>query len=376
MRGLFISLILIATLNSFAQKHTIFRAYNQSAIITIQNNSSEKLLYTPYGKIISKSSDIRYSYQAQEFDKALGLHIFPSRLYSNLSKRFLQPDPKSQYFSAYLFVGSDPINNIDIDGNVSRPLVLYQQDHTQPGSMPLDMQDLKAAYPDAYYVPLSDLSNETVGDLSEWDGTVFIRSNAMPFKDADFEVERSINPHKLVSKNTLEGCFTENQTHYFNRRIGAYKLGNRLRDLSNKYRPVSEVMFSNSVSGDAMHSFGDGFAAQSQNISMFDMRHRINAYSLKEGYISGVAGERVAASNGLRYEYEGPKFFAGKNSLGIFLGSYEHEGKNVFMGYHFRAKNTTYKIPSIRSYELEDFIHARLPKSMPQNMFHMITRPY
>ena len=99
--------------------------YKTNAVISINQNTISSLVLSDYGAIRFQkgNKNSKYLFQGQEFDSDLGLYIFPSRIYSAKEKRFFQPDPKSQYHSPYLFVGADPINMIDHDGNMGKPLV-------------------------------------------------------------------------------------------------------------------------------------------------------------------------------------------------------------------------------------------------------------
>ena len=59
---------------------------------------------------------IFYRYTGQEWDAETGLYNFHARLYDPSLGRFYQPDPRSQYFSPYLYAGNSPISFVDPDG--------------------------------------------------------------------------------------------------------------------------------------------------------------------------------------------------------------------------------------------------------------------
>jgi len=86
----------------------------------------ERYNYDAYGDFTSTPSSaslvgqgiIRYLYTGQEYDGdyPYSLYNYRARLYSTRLGRFLQPDPAYQQNSAYTYVGNDPINRIDPNG--------------------------------------------------------------------------------------------------------------------------------------------------------------------------------------------------------------------------------------------------------------------
>ncbi len=84
----------------------------------------EKYSYAPYGRLTySQQNDTpqtlgTYLYTGQEYDKEIGLYNFKARLYSPDKRIFLQPDPKHNNYSPYTFVDNNPINYIDLDGEI------------------------------------------------------------------------------------------------------------------------------------------------------------------------------------------------------------------------------------------------------------------
>ncbi|MGB6976877.1 MAG: RHS repeat-associated core domain-containing protein [Gammaproteobacteria bacterium] len=93
--------------------------------------------YTAYGEIINNNSwgnlaGFRYYYTGQERD-SLSLEEDPTssdledynyhaRLYDSQMGRFLAPDPGHQFPSPYVYAGNNPVNYVDVSGNVTRPL--------------------------------------------------------------------------------------------------------------------------------------------------------------------------------------------------------------------------------------------------------------
>lgn len=77
--------------------------------------------YLPYGADMGEPGGIdpgliTYRYTGQEWDRGTGLYDFKARMYSPGLRRFLSVDPQAQFFSPYVFVGNDPIEGVDPDG--------------------------------------------------------------------------------------------------------------------------------------------------------------------------------------------------------------------------------------------------------------------
>ncbi|XP_044731289.1 uncharacterized protein LOC123294238 [Chrysoperla carnea] len=87
-------------------------------IRAIDNEVITAFDYLPYGKLMRAFGDktFIYRYTGQEWDEETGLYNYHARLYDPSIGRFYQPDPKSQYFSPYVYAGNSPISTIDPDG--------------------------------------------------------------------------------------------------------------------------------------------------------------------------------------------------------------------------------------------------------------------
>lgn len=76
--------------------------------------------YWSYGEQIRsfghEDAQLMYRFTAQEFDPETGLYNYHARLYDPIIGRFLQPDPKSQYYSPYVYGGNSPVSSVDPDG--------------------------------------------------------------------------------------------------------------------------------------------------------------------------------------------------------------------------------------------------------------------
>lgn len=179
-----IMLLLLIGLVSRAQtisQRFIVKNFNNSVVLTLNSLTSSQTVYWDNGAIRSlfSSSNGQYCFQSHEYDYDLGLYLFPSRLYSAIIGRFLQPDPLSQYVSPYVFAQGDPVNFIDEDGNAAKPLILYGEESRSSRStrMSAVAEDMQKEV-DGYYFPLSDFVNGDVPlDLAEWNGNVFIESH-------------------------------------------------------------------------------------------------------------------------------------------------------------------------------------------------------
>ena len=76
--------------------------------------------FYPFGEKLplrnSNAGNYRYAFQGQEFAGEISMESFNLRLWDGRIGRWLNPDPKGQFSSAYLGFGNNPMNNIDEDG--------------------------------------------------------------------------------------------------------------------------------------------------------------------------------------------------------------------------------------------------------------------
>ncbi|MCB1036926.1 MAG: RHS repeat-associated core domain-containing protein, partial [Acidobacteria bacterium] len=93
-----------------------------------QGNFLTKVAYEPFGEIDgSRSSgpdDFRPKFTSQERDDGTGLYYFGARYQDPSLGRFLQPDPDREYASPYAYVGNDPEDAIDPDGEFAITLTV------------------------------------------------------------------------------------------------------------------------------------------------------------------------------------------------------------------------------------------------------------
>lgn len=86
-----------------------------------QGNPQTQVTYEPFGEIDEDHSsgpdDFRPKYTTKELDAGTGLYYFGARYHDPHLGRFLQPDVERQFPSPYAYVGNDPEDGIDPDGN-------------------------------------------------------------------------------------------------------------------------------------------------------------------------------------------------------------------------------------------------------------------
>ncbi|SHL71090.1 RHS repeat-associated core domain-containing protein [Nitrosospira sp. Nsp11] len=81
--------------------------------------STATYTYGPFGEP-NVTTGVRFRYTGQQLLGQLGLYYYKARFYSPSLGRFLQTDPVGygSDLNLYAYVGNDPVNNIDPDGNV------------------------------------------------------------------------------------------------------------------------------------------------------------------------------------------------------------------------------------------------------------------
>lgn len=79
--------------------------------------------YRPFGALSAESGTDSaryiYRYTGQEWDAEIGLYNFRHRLYDPQTLSFIAPDPDRQFYSPYVFVGDNPLQNTDPTGEFS-----------------------------------------------------------------------------------------------------------------------------------------------------------------------------------------------------------------------------------------------------------------
>ena len=220
--------------NCYAQ-NTVFhfiRSYNNTLTLSCDEKQYDSFLFNRYGWLqYGNVSKFRYLYTAQEYDFELDIHFFQSRLYNPQSTTFLQPDPQSQYHSAYTYVNGDPVNFIDTDGNIGKPLILYGEQIEGSNNIAESTKDLLDAVPDSYQYPLSNFVNGEIPDLPEWNGNVFIKTHMSPIKGRELVLEEALEKGDLKTPSSLTTTeFTEDKL--FRRSLDGDMMGSMLRRFS------------------------------------------------------------------------------------------------------------------------------------------------
>jgi RHS repeat-associated protein len=97
--------------------------------LKVERSSLEVLTwadYYPYGLVMREGTcdSYRYQYQGEtaEKDKETGWNHFELREYDPVIGRWLSTDPYGEFWSSYVGMGNDPVNNIDPDGGETDPV--------------------------------------------------------------------------------------------------------------------------------------------------------------------------------------------------------------------------------------------------------------
>jgi RHS repeat-associated protein len=101
---------------------------NVRAVVAKNGTTMEVRMYAdyyPYGKVIrGNENDYRHGYQGQysEKDQETGWNAFELRMYDSRIARWLQHDPKGEFWSPYVGMGNDPVKSLDPDGGSTSPI--------------------------------------------------------------------------------------------------------------------------------------------------------------------------------------------------------------------------------------------------------------
>lgn len=247
----------------------LFRNYQNSLILHDDEFERKSFSnYNSYGKESKNSTSFSYTYQSQEYERQLGVYLFPSRVYSFINMRFIQPDPKSQHHSDYLYCKSDPINYIDVDGNANKPLILYGENLSGNPAEEAAFNDLKHEVKDAYYCSLRDFATGRVGDVSEWNGKIFIKSHTGTIRGKEILVQES-NELSLLKRS--EGILNPvSRAEFINTYVvdlDAKALGQHLRRFSEHSGiPLRKVVVEGCEGSYAAEQIAKGYTEVGANI--------------------------------------------------------------------------------------------------------------
>lgn len=339
-----------------------FRSYKHNLLLQTDNTYWHKNVISDYGQLVQsdfKSKQLGYYFQGQEFDADLELYVFPARLFSSNKFRFFSPDPKSQYFSPYLFVDADPVNNIDLDGKEGKPLILYSEDHRLPESMPLGVRDLKEVYTDAHYHPISDLVNREIGDLPDWNGNVFIESRS---HEGNLIVEESKSPpffktYKL-RLNDIQGNMDMKGLS-----ISPENLGREIQDFAGDRRvDLKNITIGRNGGGESAKSMAKGFIWPRRK--KLSKGRQIRFAGVKKEYNSKFIGGYEAYNKGFDTYFGGTRYYCyPAEREQIPKVSNLREGGLVLNSFGSKEENTRPIVPNkyLERQPMIDYINGEIP---------------
>lgn len=357
--------------SSFLVNH--IRDYRKSLSISTLQFSSEKYIYNDFGKIISanKNGKDGFLFQGQEFDVDFGIYHFPMRTYELSSYRFSQVDPMSQYFSPYIFVGNDPVNYNDEDGNWGKPLILYQEDHKFSRGMNLSTRELEYVTEDAHWVPLSDFVNGNVGALEEWNGRIFIKSHLSGRDGIEILLESADDPTKFRGIRGIVGSKRiQVAPKLFLNAADGKEFGKVLRRFSEERGEIKSVVFGGCQGKYAAAALRDGFMEESNKRGVKGRKIKIKG--LEDDMNSLVHGHVAYGSS--PYDVNPPEL---RNYLSPTLKSEFdvrslEDGRKEFLGFkHLNEKTKKYEsTPYMDEGETKRFVsEGKVPERFKSSFF-------
>lgn len=349
--------------------HNVFniRDYRQNTALEIEHEKGTSLVISDFGTILSGTYRLPYIYHGQEYLPDLSLLNFRSRMYSPTYHRFLEPDPKSQYDSPYLFVNADPINNTDRDGNEGKPLVLYSLEtrSSDAGVKSAAAVDMEKEI-DAYYAPISDFVNGDVyGDFSEWNGNVFIESHVGSEGGIAAESYRGNESISLDDENISKVVRDGVQRDVY---VDVNKFGERLSGFSLRNNtPINTITVGGCEGANAAEKLGE---ATTRSGKLMGLRNNITTHGFKPNRYSVFMGRSTfndATHRPFPYCFypimEGPP-----DQINFYL----NRGGPVPMdqmhtsGNHPWVENvsTREESPIIRGRQFNEFVNGRIPSGL------------
>lgn len=347
----------------------ILRNYNYSPFLSIEERSFSKKVLGVYGNLLGNNPTIknsRYLYQSQEWDDQLGIYLLPERIYSPKEKRFYQPDPASQYFSSYCFVGADPVNVIDIDGAAGKPIILYSYESREPSKKIVSAlaEDMSKHVP-GHYIPMVDFSVGRYPVPSDWNGAIFIEANSSELGDIYAErysagkgglaAEEFRSPRENISRITKTASGERMAA------ISNSRLGEAISDLSEKTGvPLSSVTFSGCEGDAAAQKLGNEIVNSSKKIGL---KQQFETFGLKKGYQANFLSLQKAKD--LAELRRGNVGLCNLLPLHYFVGKsgnpndYRFDDRGGTFGVYDRATNE--QLDVVRGPEFEGMANGRVP---------------
>lgn len=264
------------------------RDYSHSLSLSINELSFRAYQYLSYGCEAFVNDDTfneKYLFKSQEFNQDLNLYLYPNRLYSTKSKCFFQVDSENQYNTPYSFLGADPVNYHDPDGNAGKLLVLHGEYRKAPADFEINSQvtNYKAILgDDVIYMPLSDVINKRAGPIREWNGDVYILSHTkVSGAKGILEIERAKELKSLKSSHLktpeIETRFTSSGDVAVD--LESKVLGQRLRELADKSAvDLNNIMVGGCKGAKVAEQIGDGITSASD---LSQASRKFTSYGLK-----------------------------------------------------------------------------------------------
>lgn len=346
--------------------------------IEIVHSQTRFLALSDYGGVLSGNNLSRYTFQGQEFDKELGVFNFIARLYSYNLGRFLQPDPNSQYFSPYLFVGGDAINIVDRDGREGKPLILYSEEtrHNSSTLQSASSEDMQASV-DGYYESLTDFMNGDVfGDFSEWNGNVFIQSHISDREEVVAESYFRKEPIQL-EKPYRTGIYGSTDGAEFSS-IRSNVLGDRIGEFSLKQGiPLNNIVVGGCEGEEAARAIGQNAYEKGAELGI---KSPLKSYGLKRGHFSAFIGKRTIDDRlKANLKHTGlPKLDRVPESIHFYTSPTPYAADKVFLessSPYVQNQVTGEVRPVIRGQQFNDLVNARIPRSL-ENSFAVHSFPH
>lgn len=347
------------------------RSFNSSLILSLSEKQIQTYSWREYGlsrNQISNNTNSRYLFQSQEYDRHLDMHLFKSRIYNSTLKRFIQPDPQSQYHGPYVFAGSDPINFIDYDGNVAKPLILFQEDHSEIDGLRVSTRDLMSQVKDAHYMPISDFINGKFENIGEWNGNIFIKGHMGTEEGKEILSERG--KYRSLKKRTDMGKIVRNESNpaEFDVRLSGRELGEQIFKFSEaKGVPIQNIVAGGCEGSVAAEAIGKGVqgsvkSTAGRKFSVFGLKRGKNAYiagrirTREGGEFVGLRRARfhVKGKGGIIYPVPKPDEYPDGLERFDKYGVYE-KGKAPYYMKYAEGK------------ELDDLVNGRIPKTIEED---------
>lgn len=268
-----------------AQNFVNIRSYNYSLCLNISDEDHSDYIFDVYGELTKgkkTGSDVAsYLYQGQEYSQQLGWYLFPERTYSPSQKRFVQPDPASQYFSPYCFIAGDPVNIIDKDGSVGYPIVLYSYEIREPSKkLNSAISEDILEHVDAYYIPLADFMEKRYPIPKRWNGNIYIEGHT----NAEGDLFAEQYPTKAESRMSLKHVGKVEDFENGSRMIAVdnMRFGRRIAQLSEKTGVyLNNITFTGSEGDEAAQKIARGIEDRTR---LMRGKQTFRTYGLKKGY--------------------------------------------------------------------------------------------